>query len=132
MTQRPGYSIEALNEPLRISILNMVFREYFAANRGDPVGVQVTDAVGDTVQLRVTFLAGHRYCCAEPGCHFGPHWNRLRQIASKHYMALPRNLKVCFHGVVEAGAKLECCPIPSEADEFHDVFDEAAQSLDQF
>lgn len=89
---------------LTASDLNALFHDCFARNREPGCSVAVIGAEADlsVIDIRVTFLAGRTYCCAEPGCHFS--LPGLRKVAAKHGMALPDRLRVRFYGFVEEGA----------------------------
>lgn len=102
--------------------LQDLFDRLFAANRATVCSVVVTGAKPDLseIDIRVTFLAGRAYCCAEPGCHFS--LSALRKIATEQGHELPGNLRVSFHGVVEEGAELHLSGGPSCRYEYDEVF----------
>jgi hypothetical protein len=109
--------------------LDEIFEQFFAGNRSPGYGVSVTAVSPDgaTIDLRVTFLSGREYCCAEPGCHFG--WARLRRIANSRGIEFPSPLTVRWHGVVEKGARLSANvraggPAESAGYEYDEVFQE--------
>jgi hypothetical protein len=114
---------------MREHLLTLVFREYFASNRGPdsrPVdyGVDVSSAGDDLseITLEVTFKRGKSYCCTEPGCHFGPDWSRLRSIAARFGVELPSACTVRFRGVVESGSI--CTVTDDSCDRIENVFHE--------
>jgi hypothetical protein len=66
---------------------------------------------GSTFDLTLTFRAGQRYCCYEPGCHTGlddPEvWPELRRVFDRHGLAEVRPVTVRkLRGIVEPGAIL--------------------------
>lgn len=67
-----------------------------------------------TIEVALTFKAGIRYCCAEPGCNFGlvfeREWRILRDCLSAKGVRVGSPLTVIIHGTVEKGALLESGP----------------------
>jgi len=105
--------------------LDNVFRDLFSFNRGPGYRISVTDAAPDlsVINVEFRFLAGHSYCCAEPGCHLPRNCERLVRLAAERSIRLPDDLIVCWHCVVEEGASLECrrSPTVTNAYEFDAV-----------
>ena len=60
------------------------------------------------MDVTVTFLAGRRYCCAEPGCHLPWEAASVVNFAAGMGITLPPRLTIGWHVVVEKGALLEC------------------------
>ena len=87
--------------------LTVALNEYFARNKY-AFGVEVLSMAPDLseVHVRITFISGNQYCCAEAGCHFS--MSGLRSIAREQGLVLPERMRVFFHGEVEGGAELEC------------------------
>jgi hypothetical protein len=62
------------------------------------------------VAIELTFLAGEKYCCAEPGCHTGlyadPPWQRLRAaLRAEGVEPLGAPLSVRIRAVTQPGAR---------------------------
>jgi hypothetical protein len=98
--------------------LTSAFAEHLAGNldaggRPDYYGVRVDWAAddGSVFDLTLTFKAGERYCCAEPGCHLGLNdpecWRSLRQVFERLGLArVPPVTVRKVRGIVEPGAIL--------------------------
>ena len=73
-------------------------------------GVGVSEVAADRkgLVLVLTFRSGQRYCCPEPGCHFGPlfraDWDRLRSLAREAGVELASPLTIPLRCVYEGGA----------------------------
>ena len=106
--------------------LEAVFHNLLAANRGPDYSVVVTEATPDLslIAATVSFTSGRTYCCAEPFCHVPRNLTRLIALAADRGIGLPKFVRVRWHFVVEAGARLECLrhlglPLESEHYEFN-------------
>ena len=99
--------------------LNALFRKYFEGHRSR-YGIEVVKAASDlsSIEMRLTFLSGETYCCAEPHCHTGTDLSVLRKLASTRELDLPPNCVVHIHGVVKRGAKLEYGGLPRESEAY--------------
>jgi hypothetical protein len=93
------------------TLLEKAFRARFADSKYAPgredyydFEVRNLSTDGTAFELRVTFKRNERYCCMEPGCHFGfwtaEHWQRTRaELARVGLAALPPLTirKLCAH-----------------------------------
>jgi hypothetical protein len=117
-----GYVLSDLQERLTAA-----FAEMYAANvpsfgggGSGYYGVRVKNVAADgaEVELVVTFGAGQRYCCFEPGCHFAYYdargWAKLRAAMDRQGLGhLPLPVIRRLRGVIEAGAVMMPTPNPS-------------------
>ena len=112
--------------------LTRAFETYLAGEGRPAYGVDASSAPGDRrIALTLTFKAGVRYCCAEPGCHLwlfdAAHWERLHRCMADEGLVPSRPLTVHVHGVVERDAMLEtlghlALPESSKSYEYDAVF----------
>ena len=70
-------------------------------------GVNVTDVSEDSrsIEFTLTFKSGRQYCCGEPGCHFAPHWEKLRSLASTQGLLLGTPMEITCNVIVEQGSR---------------------------
>jgi alkylhydroperoxidase/carboxymuconolactone decarboxylase family protein YurZ len=115
---------------MELDKIETVFREFFAAHRSH-YGIRITSAALDFSKIYVDFtlLAGHSYCCSEPGCHLPWNCKKLIAIALAHALPMPDEITVYWPGIVQAGAKLETLkglgiPPESNANEWDATLDQ--------
>ena len=93
-----------------------VFRRLFANSihapgRDDYFGIVVLPESdqGDRVTLHVAFQAGERYCCAEPGCHFGlwrpTQWAKLHELMRAEGLGHLGRITVRLRATIEEGVQ---------------------------
>jgi hypothetical protein len=113
--------------------LTEAFKGLLAQDRNRPdlwLSAQMESGKETRIDLVLTFKAGCRYCCGEPGCYLWPFkpefWLRLRKALAEAGVAEP-----CFpmtlhvKGVVEEGAIFTSEPmLISRASEYDEEYHE--------
>ena len=96
---------------IRDAVIDLLAANGCAGGDGCHYGLDVINLSANAARfdLVLTFRAGRRYCCPEPGCHLGPFyrpfWEAIRERIEDRGLRQPRPMRlVHIHTMIEPGA----------------------------
>ena len=119
-----------------VEVINQIFTNYFSSSKSNRVDIPKyyvnVLSIGETKSVifaELTFKAKETYCCSELTCHFGPNWEKIRNLAKESDVILSKPLTIEFYVFVEKGAKFEVresfgLPLESKEFQYNETFSE--------
>jgi len=93
-----------------LEVLDLMFKRYFDSGKQDSnyaVEVVGLDSNKSNIDVNLSFISKHKYCCCEITCHFKAEWEKIREVALRSGLVLSNPLTINFNVSVESGATFE-------------------------
>ncbi len=85
-----------------------IFNAYFSSGKNSiRYGFNVDRFDNAELVATLTFYSNETYCCAEATCHLKLDWQKIRSLAEKEGVTLPKPMTLQLSVIVEKGAKIE-------------------------